>query len=267
MDETRRLLRYILPGLLYGLQTLLFLWLLFPSWTVDKLLSVASDQALAAAIGGVLASGAAGYLISMAHHELHWRKRTGRIDHRAAVKLLRDLGLLQLSQVENHTVTKCGESLTREEAFLTVAVLWHQRADNGPISGATPKAQSLSDVAHSLGSATVAAALAVVTTIIIAKQISERSFACESVIRFSLFVVLAFLLICGAYLNYLRTARLYQRFVDAVLLDALDNECRISGLLVKPVKLTLTEYPLRSSPTAQRILDGGNKSSQKKGAG
>jgi len=40
MEEARRFLRYVMPGLVYGVQTLLWLFILFPDWTAHRLASI-----------------------------------------------------------------------------------------------------------------------------------------------------------------------------------------------------------------------------------
>jgi hypothetical protein len=72
MDDARRFLRYVLPGLVFGIETLLWLFIVFPGWTQSQLLSVSAKDGIALAIGSVLASGAVGYVFATVHHWCHW---------------------------------------------------------------------------------------------------------------------------------------------------------------------------------------------------
>lgn len=68
MDEARRFLRYVMPGLVYGVETLLLLFIVFPKWTQHLILDVVAKDGVGAALGGVLASGALGYIFATLHH-------------------------------------------------------------------------------------------------------------------------------------------------------------------------------------------------------
>ena len=72
MDEARRFLRYVTPGLVFAVQALLLLFIINPAWTTTQLLGQTKDAGAGLAVALFLASGGLGYLFSVVHHRLHW---------------------------------------------------------------------------------------------------------------------------------------------------------------------------------------------------
>jgi hypothetical protein len=71
MDEARRFLRYVTPGLTFAVQALLLLFIVNPQWTLDRIGELKKDAGAGLAFALFLASGGIGYLISVVHHTLH----------------------------------------------------------------------------------------------------------------------------------------------------------------------------------------------------
>src|SRR5579862_3199530 len=72
MDEARRFLRYVSPGLVLGVETIVLLLILVPSWMLPRLAALSSSQGVGAAIALFLASGGIGFILSTVHHSLNW---------------------------------------------------------------------------------------------------------------------------------------------------------------------------------------------------
>lgn len=220
MDETRRLLRYVVPGVLFGAETAFFLWILLPKWTEARLGPLIGDASIGAAVAGVLASGSLGYVLATAHHWLHWRSPTDRrtIDHSRKISDLRRRNLL--------AAPASGEIQdARLEALDAMTAEWFQRHQEGnPIGNATARATSLSDLAHAAGTARVASALALVTAVVVYMCVGIWSPSVSTVFRFGAVVVLGAALVALFQDTYRRTGGIAQRFYDAVLEAALVKE-------------------------------------------
>ena len=219
MDETKRFLRYVVPGILFGSETALFLWILLPNWTGTHLGPFVSDASLGSALVGVLASGSLGYVIATVHHWLHWRSPTDQhiIDHSAQIAALRRRGLLRAPALPPED--------PRREALETMTVEWFQRnEDSCPIGNATNRAASLSDLAHASGTARVASLLALLTAFLVYVLVGVRAPTIGATIRLLAVILLGSSLVMLLHDNYRRTGRIAQRFYDAVLESALENE-------------------------------------------
>lgn len=72
MDEARRFLRYVTPGLVFLVETLLLLWVLLPDWPEEQLRQIKKDAGLGFVLAAILGSGGLGFVFSIAHHWLHW---------------------------------------------------------------------------------------------------------------------------------------------------------------------------------------------------
>ena len=87
-DEGRRFLRYVIPGLVYGVETLLFLFIVLPETTVSVLAKISDKDGLGAIVGVFLASGGLGYIFAAVHHWVLWHCRFEEevFDHRRVIK-------------------------------------------------------------------------------------------------------------------------------------------------------------------------------------
>jgi hypothetical protein len=243
MEEARRFLRYVLPGFVFAVETLVFVFLVFPEWVLTTLTSVfTKESGTGLAIAGVFASGALGYIFATIHHWILWHLRCERdiLNHSAMVnRLLR--GQAVLGDCRNTEVD-------REVAFQIVIALWHQRIRGdgksetksdvkaedkvGSITKATnEKLSSLGDQLHGLGAARVASAAALlVTSFSCGALVGRGKVGCDfgSWVLFILAVavvcVLGWLAIKVFTDGYRRVARHAQGVFERVLEEALTKE-------------------------------------------
>jgi len=206
MDEARRFLRYVLPGLVYGIETLLWLYILFPEWTYSVILVAAGKDSLGVALWGVLASGAVGYIFATVHHWCHWHLSIDRgiLDHSALIN--------QLHVTEAHK-----QKVSRQEALVVSLARWY-RTELG--EAARKKLDSLGDQAHALGTARVASFFSVVIPLMVCFTIGTLTLAPESIVRF---VVMLVLWIAVTYLFhdvYRHVGTVAQGIYERILKDA-----------------------------------------------
>ena len=201
MDEARRFLRYVLPGLVYGIETLLWLYIVFPEWTRSVILGAATKDGLGVAVWSVLASGAVGYIFATVHYWCHWNLSIdkGILDHSDLVKQL------------------YGQTLSRRDALVVSLGRWY-RANLGET--AYKKLDSLADQAHALGTARVASFFSVVTALAVCFKIGTFSLAAESIGRFVLMLALGIAATCLFHSAYRHVGTVAQGIYDRILTDA-----------------------------------------------
>src|SRR3970040_1571748 len=92
-EEGIRFFRYVLPGLVFFIETLLFAYIILPEQTVCFLNDHFQELGAAAAV--FLASGGLGFIFASIHHFVHWQPcfscfEKGIFDHRELVTKLHD---------------------------------------------------------------------------------------------------------------------------------------------------------------------------------
>ena len=223
MEETKRFLRYVTPGLVLAVETTLLLYILFPDWTKENLNSMQTGVGFGGALVALLASGGIGFVLSGFQHTLHWCRWAGVVNHRPLIENLIETRTIEIRDVQGLQIPP--ESLSREEAWVVITALWHERVGTcKKIEGATPYASSLTDLVHSTGTARVASLFALVIALITAACIAKMAFDWKSVTRFVITIVVGLVLLLVHHCNYRRTCSLAQQFVDETLADALAAE-------------------------------------------
>jgi hypothetical protein len=223
MDEARRFLRYIIPGALFATETLLLLLLLIPDWTIRQLKeNFRNDSGIGLAVTALLASGALGFLFSTVHHYLYWHfpKIHPGPDYVKWVKVLRSRNLIQL--LESRTFKEVQDDWPKKpiEAWSLITGLWHERLGvNSTILAANPRAETLANFVHSIGTATVALTFALITSIYIATQVGTFP-----VWRLGFTITIGGLLVVLHELSHRDVVGIANRFIEQVLTDALRQQ-------------------------------------------
>jgi hypothetical protein len=156
MDEARRFLWYVTPGLVFAVQALLLLFIVNPAWTTTQLFRQTKDAGAGLAAALFLASGGLGYLFSVIYHRLHWCTRLSTIDHTRVVNKLLDAGLLDLQKLDKKAVqiNRETDKIDRRAAWVIVTAVWKESLRNtSGIQSADACATGLTDIMHSAGTA------------------------------------------------------------------------------------------------------------------
>jgi len=103
MDETRRFLRFVIPGTLFAIETAVLLLLLRPDWFREEPLPLKDVLNLGTALTALLASGALGYLFSVLYHFLHWKVDRATLDYSPIIRALIRTGRLDLRIIESRS--------------------------------------------------------------------------------------------------------------------------------------------------------------------
>jgi hypothetical protein len=159
MDDSRRFLRYVIPGLVYLLSMVLFVWILFPGWTATQLARVLGEQfGLGSAIAGLVASGGLGYVFSALHHLMH--NRVGWLapmDYSLVLNRLVASGQIQIGPLTTGERRSSAPSFSRREALPIITALWHQRTRTSlALAGIEARLNLFHDTAHASGTARIA---------------------------------------------------------------------------------------------------------------
>jgi hypothetical protein len=231
MDEAKRFLRYVTPGLVFLTETLILLWIMKPDVTQTILKSYNKDSGLGLAITTLLASGGIGFILSVLHHRLHWCDKIGAVDHRQSIASLRERGVIRLRHRRSGEILPDTVIPDRFQAWTILTGLWHERLDSECclIKSADPRASSLADFVHSLGTARVAAIAAWIFSLLIMVQTFELSinFLTDSRFIIGNMVAAGFFLL---YQNgYKRTGEAAKRIAEQVFEDALTKEKNQTG--------------------------------------
>ncbi|TAK67463.1 MAG: hypothetical protein EPO19_11060 [Betaproteobacteria bacterium] len=214
MEETRRFLRYLLPGLVYGTQTVLSLSLVLPTWTLGQLSQVGAKDSLGIIIAGIFGSGALGYFFATVHHWLNWTCEQRILDHSPIVNRLQQRGL----------ISNRGDN--RQAAEVISFALWYTQLGAGrPIGEIVDrKLTALGDRAHGLGATRVGAVFALATTLLFCIVVGSFQYAIEPVLRFVLMLLLNLFTIFVFQNGYLRVSAVAQGIYDNILENALATQ-------------------------------------------
>lgn len=186
-DEGRRFLRYVMPGLVYGVETLLFLYIVMPKFTICILAKLIHMNALGALGGVFLVSAALGYIFAAVHHWVHWHFPVNNDDN------------LELG--------------ARETAMSDSLALWYSLLNKKHKLG-TDGINQLLNQAHALGTARIASCFALVTTIVVLNCVvvlhGTINLSCWSIFRL---IVMPILSICTIWI-FTESYRRVDRFAE-----------------------------------------------------
>lgn len=226
-DEARRFLRYVMPGLVYGVETLLFLFIVMPEFTVCVLAKLSDKHALGASVSAFLASsGALGYIFAAVHHRATLRCEKRILDQREIVKkLCIPEGLIKL---DHETMSQLDED-TQEARQIAESISlsnWYRLLTKKHKFG-TDGIDRLKSQAHALGTARTASVFALVTTVLLSWWYGTPNLCWWPITRFFLMVLLGGAAIYIFHYNYQRVLQFAQ--------DAFNDT----------LKMLLTEYAER----------------------
>ena len=176
MDEAQRFLRYVVPGLLFLTLTAVMSLILLPDWASRQLLQFSGRTDLGEVIVGLAASGVLGFLFASLHHQLHWVSGNQASDHRKWLHDAVERGLLELR--DPRTGFSTGAPHDAESAWSVLSAVWYQHIEVSPrVKSATARTISLADLVHTLGTARLAVAAALLAAGWLAVRVSVPDLA------------------------------------------------------------------------------------------
>jgi hypothetical protein len=225
MQEARKFLRYITPGILFGVLTIFLLWIALPELVNEMLKAclIAKNNSLALAIGALLASGALGYLFATFHHWCHWYLPIDKdvINHTKQIKKLREKNLIPSLPIESKN--------PRLEALTMVSILWFERLqESGPIGNSENRVAAFGDLAHAAGTARVASVCSLVTSILVLLSFGTFNPTLFNIIRYGGMLLFGIVVTCLFHDAYSRIGKISQELYDNILEHALLAESKKS---------------------------------------
>jgi hypothetical protein len=243
MDEARRFLRYVIPGLVFGTHVVVLLLVLLPTWSAAALQGLSQDTGVGVAVAVLVASGGLGFVFGAVHHALHWQPWYSVVDHRPLVQFLHP-AYIEVRLVEGvadsrpATARWSVETVSRRDAWLIVTTFWYQRIRSvGRLEAADPRTIGLTDSMHSLGTAFIAAAAGSVVALALALLFSEQDIT--QLRSYYAFVSLAVVVPALLLSSYRRTGAFAQRLVAGVMSDVLSIRGSASLPEPRPVVIHL----------------------------
>lgn len=227
MNETRRFLRYVIPGLLFMLEVVCYLIISAHSIFFDKISkfngSVLDKTWIAIVIGAFLTSGALGYLFSNIFHSIsnfcHWRGWSSLIvDHRPLLRDAQNNGWMRI-------VPESPERIMRsDQAWSIVTAFWQSRIETSDeIKGANDRINSLTDIQFGLGASIIASVLSLPVWLCVHKSLTNNIFLCQGCGVVIAVIVAVLISIAFAY-NYRVVASHIERVLYVIISDVMQIE-------------------------------------------
>lgn len=230
MDETHRFLRYVMPGALFFIEALFLLLMLWPEWTVTRLDQLAKTNNLGGALVAFLGLGGLGFLFSIFHHWSRECKCLGGVNHCLVIERLRKMTVLQLFDAHTGNLLSVEDELDRHQAWAIVNALWHQRvSEDHRIKGANPRAETLADIVHSIGTARVGAVFAMIFVPLVVYYVAKPLSETNDIVRFTLTFVVVVIILCVHLCAYWRISRTAESLIAEILEDTLTESFWYSG--------------------------------------
>ncbi|MBN2563790.1 MAG: hypothetical protein JXQ75_22970 [Phycisphaerae bacterium] len=225
MNEARRFLRYIIPGISTVCLTLLYC-VISKSPLIDALARAEENgNTIGTVLAGVLASGGLGYLLSVFHHFLCslpngvWHNLGLVVDLREAIKLPFTNGQLCIFDDSESGEDVKIDKLCVHDAWVILNIVWHSRMkEDSPQALAESRQQSIWDLMHSAGALLIGSILSLVSWLAISAQYGTQSWLC-----FACAGILALVLVVVMWKNLQILALKVQRLTHGLFLAFFEN--------------------------------------------
>lgn len=220
MDEARRFLRYILPGLVFSVVLLIAL-LISDNDAIICFLKKISDKGIIG-IGGVfLASGALGYIFSVIYWALFWSRPFSNwiaVDHTVLLNRLVERGRVEVVDISGNQVP-----LDKRTAWVIFSQhWWTSRIKNKSDKDIFIPIDRLADITHAIGTAIISILFSfIVWAIIHYGYLRSRFSICDvGVLAFlvQIFLIIAF------YKNYWDTHRSLQSVLNSAFANMVETQ-------------------------------------------
>lgn len=255
MDETRRFIRYVIPGLSFIFLVLLFMWLIIPDWTIEKIKDLLTTKNIGIPISALLISTGIGFIFGIIHHQTLWccpkKIKIYNCWLRKLFKILlidfipfnftiflndlKNRNYIKFYNIKDNDIIEKNIDDRFDAWKIICGLLYSRLKTNCKIESIEPRADSLINSAHSMGTARIAFVSAIIVTFLILSQVAVISFETSALIHFVTFLVVCiFLLFCHKR-GYQRSMLIAQKFIEQVLADVLINEAHIN-----PIKINIS---------------------------
>lgn len=214
MEEARKFLRYVIPGLVF----IIVLSATLLIFDYEKVISNISEMDKVGVVLGVfVVSGGFGYIFSNLYFFSYWVfKKSLVANHVDVIKALSSKII-----VKDKNGNDFANNLNRENCWVIMNAYWHSRINTSPrLSGVNIKNDQMSDITHGIGTSFVAAFMAIIVCLILYfSQPVEITCAKKLCI-----LVLWFFFIIPPLFQYIRTINQSQSFVNSAFANEVNWE-------------------------------------------
>jgi hypothetical protein len=254
MDEARRFLRYVTPGLVFIIYLWLFLFLSNPEGFFKITVNVLKATNVGLPVALFITSGGLGFIFSIMHHFLTWRicapidcsfLNRFTMDYRGALIGAESKGKLVIHSQQGKPIE--AKRLTIPGAWRVVTCIWQERVDSASrFKGADSRTTSLCDLMHGSGATFVAWAASVlagflILTFVIGSLPSIWSWA------------VAALLLTIHLLNHIFLVEHSLSITQSILLDEILDPSEKNA--IRPVVVVVSDREFKSMPQVQSRPD------------
>lgn len=244
MKETRRFLRYVIPGLVFIIEVSLYLCLFSCQGFVKSIKDIGNNLNVNIAFPVLvfLASGGIGFFLGVIYHTIFGTAgfQLLAVDHRPLIEDVDRRGWLRL-QRRGTGITVNATNLTQPGAWRIVNSFWHERTGSSErIKAANQVIDYLTDIMHGLGIALIGSVIAVLAWLFIHFKFPAKFpwlVPCE---RF--LYIIPFIIIIFHFINFQRVAKNFQSVVDIIISDELQEEFSKKG---KPTIINVAQIDYR----------------------
>lgn len=223
MDEARRFLRYVMPGLVYGVETLLLLWIANPQWTQYVVGSFINQDNAGTILGSLLlAFGALGYIFAAIHHVCHWWCNE-RCDANDRI-------------LDHRSIEPYGNKHPKEAMAASYAE-WYMLMNRGKIGAdGNNKVGSLGDQAHGLGAASFASAFALATATFVICITNAYHLGGMLTIYFITMLLVGVGITCLFNIGYRRVGEIAHLTYEKILITARESSAEPYCKVICPIR-------------------------------
>jgi hypothetical protein len=229
-EEGIKFLRYVVPGLVFFVETLLFAYIILPEQTGCFLNDHFKDLGTAATV--FLASGGLGFIFASIHHFVHWQPcfsyfEEDIFDHRKVIKKLRDSQLIELDEMTLEKINCSHQTIAKMEALKHSQSLWYELLK--PRHAGKVAIDNLGHLAQGLGAARIASVFALFSAICLMQYVSPMYEPC-AIARTLLMLFISISVIYMFHTGYRRVADLaHDQYTITLCKKALDNTQNSTG--------------------------------------
>ena len=214
MNDVRRFMRYILPGLACAIELLIAL-----IFSIDININELKNFdyiGIGAVFGVFLASGAMGYILSIIYFGIVWFTPNCifATDHRSVFAILKDK--IQLINEHEHDINS--DNLTKRDAWTISSLYWCHNKEKKQIKGIDPYIDLLLDIYHGLGAFLIGTYLSLISWSLINLFNIDKSYG---VIYYIIIHALWLILLYLIWVNYKNARNGADELVKSTLLSSL----------------------------------------------
>jgi hypothetical protein len=250
MQDPRRYIRYILPGLTFVIETVLYLYLSDPIWVKNKFRVIAHlpGGGIGVLLTAFLLSGGIGYLFSIIYYtgygfEWSWiEKFCG--SHRSMVVYAEKHQYIRLHAEDEIKEERSINDITRRGTWCIANALWHERLETSlKVKGAHPGVITRAHIAHGLGISLFGAILAFWVWLGLHNEINHYPLNSDiSYVRWSILVIVIIVILFCHSITYRHAIITAYDVANKILLGVLREE---SGKGLRPIIVLVNKGNLK----------------------